>query len=102
MNALDYLVRVESRGSVWIFDTIDKTYVRMPKDEKPREHPAWGSADAGALQDFVQHPYVSYTFIKRGSITAPYGTRWWLWIDNGSGDGPVAPMADDWEPEVAS
>ncbi len=49
--------RIESKGSWWFFDDEAKLYIRAPKSESPREHPTWGGAAAGVLQDFVEHPY---------------------------------------------
>jgi hypothetical protein len=54
------LTRVQSRGSLWVLDEDLLRYCRFPLNEAPRERPEWGSADAGALQDAVWHPYVSW------------------------------------------
>lgn len=56
------VVRIESKGSIWFFNEIDKTYIRMPKAEKPRNNPEWGNTP-GPLQDFVPHPYVKYEIL---------------------------------------
>lgn len=54
------MVRIESVGSVWEIDEDDLRYRRWPKTEGPRENPEWGGPDAGALQDFVWHPFLSW------------------------------------------
>jgi len=58
-------VRVESHGSVWTFDTELKRYMRLPKQEAPRERPEWSDERAGALQDVVWHDYVSWRITDR-------------------------------------
>ena len=52
--------RIESLGSVWEIDEDDLRYRRFPKNEAPRENPEWGGPEAGALQDFVWHPFISW------------------------------------------
>lgn len=48
--------RVETLGSVWLIDDVEKRYCRMPKSEKPREN-GWGDETAGVLQDAVWHAF---------------------------------------------
>lgn len=52
--------RVESLGSIVLIDETDSRYMRMPKQEQPRERPEWGDASAGALQDGVWHGFTSW------------------------------------------
>lgn len=53
-------VRVETVGSVWWFDETTHEYLRLPREEKPREKPEWSDERAGPLQDAVWHPYVRW------------------------------------------
>lgn len=53
-------VRIESRGSVWTFDTEELRYMRFPKHEAPRERPEWSDERAGTLQDGIWHPYKNW------------------------------------------
>jgi hypothetical protein len=48
------MVKIESVGSFWEFDTTLHRYRRWPKNEGPRERPEW-SPPSGPLQDFVWH-----------------------------------------------
>ena len=54
--------RVESKGSVWLFD--HDRYCRFPKLEAGREHPEWGNSDAGALHDAVWHEHTGWFIAK--------------------------------------
>lgn len=54
-------VKIESIGSFWWFDEATHEYMRLPKNEMPRERPDWSDERAGVLQDAVWHPYVSYS-----------------------------------------
>jgi len=47
------VIRVESRGSYWFIDQGQHRYLRMPKEEAPRD-PAWC---LGRLEDLVWHDY---------------------------------------------
>jgi hypothetical protein len=49
------MIRIATRGSIFLIDEGLNRYQRMPKEEKPREKPEWGSSVAGPLQDFVWH-----------------------------------------------
>ena len=48
-------MRVTTKGSIFEIDEALQRYRRFPREERPREHPEWGSDKAGALQDFVWH-----------------------------------------------
>ena len=45
-------VKIESLGSLWWFDESAHEYLRLPKQEAPRDTP-----HNGILQDGVWHPY---------------------------------------------
>lgn len=49
-------IKVESKGSYWWLDETSGEYLRLPKEEKPRDDPSWGSDEAGPLQDAVWLP----------------------------------------------
>jgi len=49
--------RIETDGSFWFFDEDRKTYVRTPKDERPR-HPQ--DEKGCGMKDLTPHPYVDY------------------------------------------
>lgn len=68
------MTRVETQGSWWLLD--DTRYMRMPKQEKPREN-GWGGPNTGALQDFIWHPMDSWLIEPRGRllITLPGDDR---------------------------
>jgi hypothetical protein len=51
------MIRIESAGSIWLLD--GNRYMRMPREEKPRDHKEHGGPEAGTLQDFVWHPFTS-------------------------------------------
>lgn len=72
--------RVESMGSIWLFDEDRMVYFRFPKTEAPRDRPEWGDVDAGVLQDAVPHPYVAWRIEPNTQLT---GDR--LLIDTGRG-----------------
>jgi hypothetical protein len=54
------MVRIETSGSLWVFDEELLRYQRMPKEERPREREEWSDERAGSLQDFVWHDYVRW------------------------------------------
>ncbi len=56
-------VKVESKGSFWWFDERAREYLRLPKQEGPREKAEWSDQRAGALQDAVWHPYESWELL---------------------------------------
>lgn len=82
-------VRVVTKGSVWLFDEDRKMYCRFPRDEKPRERPEWGSAEAGVLQDAVWHSYAAWRIERVAVAFDGFGlARAWqdeLHIDIGHG-----------------
>lgn len=49
------MVRIESQGSVWLFDEDAMTYLRLPKREAPRD-------TYGVLEDGVPLPYLSWGY----------------------------------------
>lgn len=54
-------IHVKTKGSnVWLDDTGGR-YMRMPLTEQGRERPEWSDIRAGALQDAVWHPMISWT-----------------------------------------
>ncbi len=61
-------VKIESEGSYWWIDERSKEYMRLPKEEKPRERPEWGDERAGALQDAIWHPYEEWKLDPRPSV----------------------------------
>jgi hypothetical protein len=50
------VIKVESRGSMWLIDHDLGRYLRMPKEEVPR-NPEWS---LGTLEDLVWHDYESW------------------------------------------
>lgn len=55
-------IKVESKGSYWWFDELNHKYMRLPKQEAPREKKEWGNEKAGVLQDAIWHDYESWGF----------------------------------------
>lgn len=52
---------VLTRGSnVWL-DADSGRYMRMPRDESPRERAEWSDERAGVLQDAVWHPMIDWS-----------------------------------------
>lgn len=68
--------RVESIGSVWWFDEAAGEYLRLPRNEQPREHPEWSDERAGALQDAVWHPYADVSFTHGRMYVWGAGGHW--------------------------
>lgn len=73
-------IKVESKGSYWWLDEAAGEYLRLPKEEKPRGDPTWGSQDAGALQDAVWLPMTGWRLGKNptrermeNELVAAYG-----------------------------
>jgi hypothetical protein len=50
------MIRVESRGSIWLIDQDLGRYMRLPKHEIPRD-PEWS---LGWLSDLEWHPFESW------------------------------------------
>lgn len=48
--------KVETQGSYWWLDDNAGEYLRLPKNEQPRERADWSDERAGLLQDGVWHP----------------------------------------------
>lgn len=57
---LDHCSRVDTVGSSWWLDDDAGQYLRLPRNEAPRERPEWSDARAGVLQDAVWHPMVAW------------------------------------------
>ncbi len=55
--------KIETNGSFWFFDEVNRKYLRMPKQEGPRERPEWGDERAGLLQDLVWHDYADWKVV---------------------------------------
>lgn len=53
-------IKVETKGSFFWLDEAAGEYLRLPKEERPRERPEWSDERAGALQDAVWHPMVGW------------------------------------------
>lgn len=53
-------IKIETNGSLWWFDETAHQYMRLPKNELPRERAEWSDERAGVLQDAVWHPYIDY------------------------------------------
>lgn len=51
------MIRVETDRSYWFFDEDRKTYVRTPKNEKPRDPK---HEEGRGMKDLTPHPYVGY------------------------------------------
>lgn len=54
------MTRIETLGSIFEIDELDRRYRRFPKHEAPRERPEWSDERAGRLQDGIWHPYLSW------------------------------------------
>lgn len=57
-------LKIETNGSFWFFDEVNRKYLRMPKQEGPRERPEWGDERAGRLQDLYWHDYDRWEVIN--------------------------------------
>lgn len=68
--------RVETKGSVWLIDDVERRYCRFPKHEGPREN-GWGGPDAGSLQDAVWHPLIAWEIDARERLllTVPHAMK---------------------------
>lgn len=75
------MIRVESVGSIWLFDEDLKRYMRMPKTEAPRERKPYYDQHE-SLDDLVWHEYARY-LVRDG----------WLRIILTDADAIVAPIA---------
>lgn len=62
------MIKVETLGSYWLIDSVNKTFQRMPKGEQPREKPEWGDARAKMMQDFIPHSYKRISIVYRDRI----------------------------------
>lgn len=58
------MIRIRTKGSMWVIDEGAKRYCRFPLDEGGREHPWWGNEEAGALQDAVWHDYETWQITR--------------------------------------
>lgn len=70
------LTKIESKGSYWWFDEVAHLYMRLPKEEQPRERAEWSDERAGVLQDAVWHPYIKWAIRNwhwRGNSHYPPG-----------------------------
>lgn len=76
------MIRVETLGSMWLIDDVERRYCRFPKHEGPRDRPEWGGPDAGALQDIVWHDFAGdWTIFPDGRLGIQVekrgGDLWW-------------------------
>lgn len=53
-------IKVETKGSFFWIDEAACEYLRLPKEERPRERAEWSDERAGALQDGVWHPMAGW------------------------------------------
>lgn len=89
------MIRVETKGSMWIIDDDLGRYMRMPKEEQPRpDH--WSQ---GALEDLTWHDMKSWrlvhdlTGVASGWRFSPNGIPW-LRIERTRGEPVWAPNAE--------
>ena len=54
------MIRIRTKGSMWVLDDGAGRYCRFPLDEGGRERPEWGDERAGVLRDAVWHPMLSW------------------------------------------
>lgn len=61
------MIRVETEGSFWTIDEERMVYMRMPKEEAPRDN----SGRAEQLEDLRWHPFTSWRIRTERDLDCP-------------------------------
>ncbi len=88
------MIRVETNGSIWTINEGGLLYLRLPKEEKPRERSEWGGVNAGPMQDAVWHPFIKWWVGDDGARTERHNPCLFIEVEpGGPGHTITAPNA---------